>query len=76
MVCTANYFAFGGQTLEEGIKKRLGAFRPDFPVAAGQQVSLIRYASDAGTVCTAGWEPTTPPTGGRTLERLAALKGV
>jgi hypothetical protein len=22
------------------------------------------YASDAGTVCTAGWEPTTPPTGG------------
>jgi hypothetical protein len=38
----ANYSAYWGQTLEEGIKKRLGAFRPDFPVAAGQQVSLIR----------------------------------
>ncbi len=43
-----------------GIKKQLGAFRPDFPVTG--QVSLIRYAPDAGTVCTAGWEPTTPPT--------------
>ncbi len=27
-----------------GYKKRLGAFRPAFPVAAGQQVSLIRYS--------------------------------
>jgi hypothetical protein len=59
----ANYSAFWGLTLEEGIKKRLGAFRPDFPVAAGQQVSLIWYVLDAGTVCTAGLEPTTPPTG-------------
>jgi hypothetical protein len=54
----------GGRTLEEGIKKRLGAFRTDFPVTAGQQVSLIQYAPDAGTVCIAGWEPTTPPNGG------------
>jgi hypothetical protein len=40
----ANFSAYWGQTLEEGIKKRLGAFRPDFPVAAGQQVSLLQYA--------------------------------
>jgi hypothetical protein len=33
---------------EQGIKKRLGAFRPDFPVTAGQQVSLIRYAQMQG----------------------------
>jgi hypothetical protein len=44
----ANYSAYWGRTLEEGIKKQLGTFRPDFPVAAGQQVSLIWYASDAG----------------------------
>jgi len=60
----ANYSAYWGRTLEEGIKKRLGAFRPDFPVAAGQQVSLIWYVPDAGTVCTAGWEPTTLHTRG------------
>jgi hypothetical protein len=50
----ANYSAYWGRTLEEGIKKRLGAFRPDFPVAAGQQVSLIWYVPDVGTVCN-GW---------------------
>jgi len=32
----SNYSAYWGRTLEEGIKKRLGAFRPDFPVAPGQ----------------------------------------
>jgi hypothetical protein len=37
----ANYSAYWERTPEEGIKKCLGAFRPDFPVAAGQQVSLI-----------------------------------
>ncbi len=44
----ANYSAYWGRTLEEGIKKRLGAFRPDFPVAAGQQVSLIWYSACHG----------------------------
>jgi hypothetical protein len=59
------------RTMEEGIKKWLGGFRPDFSVAAGQQVSLMRYALDAGTVCTAGWEPTTPPTGGGPWRRVS-----
>jgi hypothetical protein len=44
----ANYFAYGRLTQEEGIEKRLGAFRPGFPITG--QVSLIRYAPDAETV--------------------------
>jgi hypothetical protein len=43
----ANYSAYWGRTLEEGIEKRLGAFRPDFPVAAGR-VSPIWYARIQG----------------------------
>ncbi len=37
-----NDSAYWGLTLEEGIENRLGAFRPDFPVTASQQVSLVR----------------------------------
>ena len=33
----ANYSAYWGRTLEEGIKKRLGGLRPDFPVAGQVQ---------------------------------------
>jgi hypothetical protein len=65
----ANYSAYWGRTLEEGIKKRLGAFRPDFPVAAGQQVRLIGCALNVGTVCTAWWEPTMSHTRGVTWRR-------
>jgi hypothetical protein len=68
----ANSGAYWGRTLEEGIKKRLGAFRPDFPVAAGQQVSLIWYVPDPGTVCTAGWEPTTSPSGAEGIKTQEA----
>ncbi len=80
MVCTAGWEPntppiLGADPAEEGIKKRLGAFRPDFPVAAGQQVSLLRYALDAGMVCTAVWEPATLPTGGGPLWRNQEAAG-